>query len=748
MSENNSEYINEQYTPLQPSWSNEPLQSDLVKDYDMAQSSHSLFLAKLDEYKVDYEGGKTINARVGKSTVRPRLIRKNLEWKFPALEEPFLNTADMYQIKGRTFEDEDAAMQNSLMLNYYWAIKVDKVPIVGSIVRTFGIEGTVFVKTGWNAVQDEIEVEYEEPVYASPEESLALMNQMVMSGEMDQATAQAMMEIGEPMQIGMEKKTRMETRLIENHPTYEVCDNTDVVVDPTCNGILSDAQFIIHEYELDLNTLKKQKQIVNADTGEVKGIYSNLKFIDFSLDHSDYDEYDSDSKTSFIFTDKTRKKVKVREYWGYWDIDDSGETTPIVATWIGKVMVRLEKNPFPHGELPFSSASYMPIKGEIYGEPDGALLKENQESIGKMTRAAHDITATQAIGQTLVNEQFFTSPSQWEAFKKGNDARFRADMDPRMAIHKVGVESVNNSVFQMIELQNNDAESLTGTKSFSSGVSGNALGDNVGGIRSALDATSKRELSILRRLADQLFKDMARKTIINMQSYCSEEETIRITNDEYVTVRREDLQGEFDLIVDVSTPEKDNEMANDLAMVLQTGAANMDPMQTNKVWAKICRLKKLPDLAEDFENAKPPEPTEAEMEMQQMQMANMKLEQQKLQMEIASIAKTMENMDANIVEKYSRVAENESDRVNKNAEADYRNAMAGKIRSETDVIDQSFVNETYKDSTAEKIAEHELKQIAEQNKATMQHDSTMIQKQFDIDNAKAIPAQGQYNGQE
>ncbi len=737
-----------QYKPL-TNWANEPLQADLQKDYDAAQSAHSMFVARLETYRENMEGGKVIKARPGKSTVRPLLIRKQAEWKYPALAEPFLNTQDMFQIKPRTGEDSEAAKQNMVMLNYYWATKINKVNLIDNIIKTVVDEGTVIVKTGWHSEEELIEVEKEQPRYAGPEESVQLLQQAVQSGEMQMEQAQAMMQTGEPMQIGVDKITVEENKLVENHPTYEVCSSENVIVDPTCDGNILDAQFIIHEYELDLNTLKREELKTNED-GSTSGTYKNLKYIDFDADNELYDEYTSAEKSSFIFSDKARKKVKVLEYWGYWDIDGNDTTTAIVATWIGDVMVRLEENPFPHKRLPFSAAVYMPRKKEFHGEPDGELLRENQESIGKMTRAAHDITATQAIGQRLVNEQLFSSPSQWDAWKKGNDARFRADMDPKKDIHKENVEPVSNSVFQMIEMQNSDAESLTATKSFSQGVSGQALGASATGIRSALDATSKRELSILRRLSTQLFQDMAAQTVVNIQAYAKEEEVIRITDSEFVTVRRQDLQGEFDLKIEVSTPEKDNEQAEQLMKLMQTNQANMNIEFQKMMYSKLMNLWKHPDLAEQIETFDP-QPDPAEEQMKQMQMQNMELEQQKLKMEIAALAKNVEESDSRIAERMSRVTENGVDVRNKNAQASLREAQAMKMQSETDVIDQGFLASRDYDSEGakhgrelEKLdhkmgadrAKHDMDMEKQEHSRLSKLDELALKEQFNKNNKK------------
>jgi len=376
-------------------WKNEPSFDDLYTDYRAAQEDHSLLLTKLDNWEVNMDGGPVLKVPVGKSKVRPKLIRKQAEWKYPALEEPFLNTQDMFKVKPRTAEDVNSAMQNELVLNYQWSTKIDKVELVGDIVRGLVDEGTVIVKTGWELEEDTIEVEEEQPLYGTPEQSLRLMEAMVQKGEMTPEQMQASIAAGKPVQIGTKKVKVEKTILTKNNPIYEVCDLRDVIIDPTANGNLKDLRFIIHEYDTDMSTLLSQKYkeytIVDPDTGEEyieeTGIYHNLDKIQLSdiqdgrEYYNDYGAIGENGETNFKFKDKPRKKIRAYEYWGYWDIHKNGQVVPIIATWVGKVMIRMEENPFPFDGLPFSIAKYMPRKNEIYGEPDGELLQENQESI-------------------------------------------------------------------------------------------------------------------------------------------------------------------------------------------------------------------------------------------------------------------------------------------------------------------------------------------------------------------------------
>jgi hypothetical protein len=454
--------------------------------------------------------------------------------------------------------------------------------------------------------------------------------------------------------------------------------------------------------------------VKKSDGSEEKvesGIYHNLDKLNLNADNEK--EYGDSSSRSynnsadFQFEDDARKRLIAYEYWGEWDINGDETTQPIVATWIQNTLIRLELNPFPHKQIPFSIAAYMPVKGELRGQPDGSLLIENQEMIGRMMRAANDITTTKAIGQKLVQENLFSNSSEWDAYRAGNDAQFQANVDPKQAIYQANVDQVDPSVFQMIDMYTQDAAQMTGV-SAAQNMSGGSGGvyRNKEAVRSAADASAKRELGILRRLILQGFNDMGRKTVQNQQVYASQEETFRITSEEFIVVRREDLQGEFDITIDVSTPEAEGEKAERLNMLMQTNQANMDPELQKIFYTEILRLWKMP-AAEKAVKEFQPQPDPAEEEMKQLQLQKARLELQEVQMRMAETGKKIEDMDSKIIERISRQEENlQADIAMKQsqgeqyraqaeklrAEAEKLMAEASKLESETDEIDREFLD--------------------------------------------------------
>ena len=379
-----------------------------------------------------------------------------------------------------------------------------------------------------------------------------------------------------------------------------------MIIDPSCLGNLKKAKFVIYSFDSSLSQLKKDGKYKNLDKINVED-----NSILGTPDHS------SDGTQNFNFNDKPRKKFVVYEYHGYWDIDGTGLVKPFIAAWVGNTLIRMEESPFPDKELPFVVVPYLPVRRSSYGEPDGALLEDNQKIIGAVTRGMIDIMGKSANGQTGVRKDALDITNR-RKFDKGQDYEFNANVDPRQGIFMHTFPEIPQSAQFMLLQQNQEAESLTGVRSFSQGVSGQSLGDVAAGVRGALDAASKRELGILRRLSNGIIQ-IGRKIISMNAEFLSEEEVVRVTNDKFVTVRRDDLAGSFDLKLSISTAEEDNNKAQELAFMLQTMGNNMDPELSKMILSDIARLRKMPDLAHKIETYQP-QPDPIQQQMQQLQL--------------------------------------------------------------------------------------------------------------------------------
>lgn len=604
---------------LQPkkltSWKNEPTIEVLKRDFEASKQTHIVQANKVIRWNdIRNVTGKSKPVKIkGRSSIQPKLVRRQAEWRYPALSEPFLNSEKIFQVNPRTFEDLDAAKQNEILLNYQFDVKLNKVKFIDDYVRTVVDEGSCIVQVGWERLTTKEKQVV--PVYsyypAEDKEALAILNQALelkqknpreYNENIDEAIKASIdysqQNGGEPVlahQVGEQEV--LVDKVIENKPTVEILNTLNVYVDPTCNGDLDKALFIIKSFETNQAECKKA------------GIYKNLDKVNWAGNNpnSDGDHYTSADEN--FNEDLIRKKVVAYEYWGFYDINGTGSLTPIVATWIGSVMIRMEENPFPDGKLPFVIVQYLPVRNSVYGEPDCELLEENQQIMGAITRGLVDI-----LGRSANAQQGFAKgmldPLNKRRFENGEDYEFNPNLSPQTGYIEHTFNELPQSVLAYVQMLNADAEALTGVKSFSGGMSGDAYGQVAAGIQGAIDAATKRETAILRRLAYGV-SEIGNKIIAMNAVFLSEEEVIRVTNKQFITIKREDIKGNFDLKVDINTAEVDQAKAQDLGFMLQTLGPNMDPMITMKILAEIADLKRMPTLAEELRNYQPqPDPIE------------------------------------------------------------------------------------------------------------------------------------------
>jgi len=627
-------------SPKLTSWKKEPSLLDLKADLKMAEPSHDAHVENVKRWLDlrNIEGEYKPRKQRGRSSVQNKLIRRQNEWRYSALTEPFLGTNKVYKIQPRTWEDAPKAHQNSLVINWQFETKINRVSFVDEVVRTFVDEGTCVVRVGWDRVTTKEMVDVPNWVFypiESEEEMMAFQqaaqtklenyNAFLDLPESIQESVNYFEETGEPVMAVEEGMTQVEEeKIVRNQPTVEVVDFENVYLDPNAQGDVDKANFAIVSFEISKAELKKD------------GRYENLDKVSWSTNGpiTNQEHHSSSSIDTPEFKDEARKIVVAYEYWGWYDIDDNDVLVPIVATWVGDTIIRMEKNPFPDKGIPLVWIPYLPVKKSVTGEPDAELLEENQAILGALSRGMVDLLGKSANGQTGFAKGYLDAVNR-RRYNQGLDYEFNPTAAPNAAIHEHTYPQIPNSALTMLQLQNQEAEALTGVKAFAGGLSGDAYGEVAAGVRGMLDAASKREMAILRRLAEG-FRKIGVKIMMMNQQFLSEEETVRVTNEEFVQIRREDLGGEFDLIVDISTAEVDEAKSRDLVFLLQTMGNNMDFTMTKIILEELAKLKRMPELAKKISAFEPqPSPLEqAEIQLKQVEIAIKQKELEEMESQI------------------------------------------------------------------------------------------------------------------
>ena len=625
------------------------LLSRLKEDLRAADRLRQEWFNKITEYRNETTGNAYGNEVKGKSKIVSKDIKKQIEWMLPTLADPFLSTPDIIKCNPITYEDVLAARQNELLLNTQFCRKFPRYNFMMKSLRVLATEGTVVIQTGWDYEDEEVE-------------------QIVDSVAVDPLT-------GDEQIVTSKEKI---TRIKKNQPTAVVCRNEDIYLDPTCMDDMSKCQFVIHRYETDISTLK-------AD-----GRYKNLDKL-MEQEGSKYDYgYLPQDHTYFKFQDQARKKMVVYEYWGNYDIDEDGIAEPIVCAWVGNTIIRLQSNPYPDQKPPFIVVPFNAIPFQMHGESLASVIGDNQKVKTAIVRGVIDNMAQSNNGQVGMRKGALDIANR-KKFLEGKNFEYNGTPSD---FWQGSYNQIPSSAFDVLTIMNNEIESQTGVKSFSGGINASSLGGTATGARGALDATSTRRMSLVRNIAENLIKPLMRKWMAYNSEFLEEEEIVRITNEEFVPIRRDDLDGNIDIDISISTAEDNAAKSQELSFLLQTMGPNQDFAINKMLMAQIAKLSRMPELEKQIMSYQP-QPDPLEEQAKQLEMAKMQLE--------------IELMKAEIRDKNARAGENEIDMQVKANKAKLDDAKARKLNSESDLHDLSFLKENEGISDRNKIQEEEQK---------------------------------------
>ena len=643
-----------QLKPLQKSsarlteWKNEPSVLNLREDLLAARHARDKHVKHVDYWVKLRDGGKHVKKRRGRSSVRPKLVRRQAEWRYSSLSEPLLSSEKIFDVKPRTHEDYESAKQNEILLNWQFDTKLDTVKLINDGIRVLVDEGTLILRCGWK--RKVIKEKKKLPVYqyiqvfeGSEEEQI-----LAEALELYEDNPRGFKDLPEEIQASIEysKENRVTAwaikdgyeeaevdKVIYNQPTLNIVDYRNIYPDPSCKGNIHNAKFVVASFETSKAELMKDSR------------YKNLRNVNWGGSEviSDTDHY-TETPDTFNFDDNLRKRVIAYEYWGYYDIHGTGKLVPIVATWIDNQMIRMEENPYPDKKVPFEFIAYMPKKNSLFGEPDAELLEDNQAVVGAITRGMIDLMGRSANAQEGLPKGLldFTNKRRWQS---GDDYEYNpVGQNPTNAIIQHKFNEIPASALNMLNIHNQEAEGLTGVRAFSGGMTGEAYGDVAAGIRGALDAASKREMDILRRVAEG-FKCVGIKIASMNAVFLSEEETVRVTNKKFIQIKREELKGNFDMVVDITTPEIDEKRAQDMAFMLQTLGPSAPLPITQMILAEIAMLKRMPRLSHSISNYEP-EPDPIAEARAQLEVKELELKIAKIESEIARNRAQAEKFEA------------------------------------------------------------------------------------------------------
>ncbi len=606
------------------------LLTSLKADRTSADSNKSTWDTKRETWIQESNGDPYGNEKKDKSSIVSRDIKKAEVWQHATIIDPFVSNSEMVRCTPVTFEDKPLADQSELLLNHFFTREFDRYNFVSEAFKIAQKEGTVIARAGWEFQETEVEVQV--PI-------TQMVPTMTPQGPMAQ-----------PQVVGY--RTEMQMKTVINRPTAQNRDNRTLWVDPTEKENISKAQFVIEHFKSSLSKLRQE------------GIYENLD--DILVPTDEYQDQDEESYTdsddnSFTFADEARAELDVYEYWGNYDVDGDGIAEPIVCTWIGNVVIRLDENPYPDGEVPYVSCALDPEPFSINGRPNADLMSTDQKINTSIIRSIMDTLDSSTQGQRGYQEGTL-DPANERKFKAHKDFKFQGE---KPNFWEGSHATINPSIINFYEMVRRDQSELTGIRPFAGGEG--SLGSATAASQ-AMGAVAKLEVDISRNFAENFITPLLRKWLGMINEFLEPEEVERITNSPYVQPSEADLDSSVDIRIEVSTAESDKMRAQELSFMLQTMGQTLPFDLTKMILQEHAELTKMPGLAKRIEEYQPkPDPMEEQMKQLQMQ-----------------------ELQASIAEKQSRAAENQVDMEMKRANTVLAQAKARQIHSQADGQDLDF----------------------------------------------------------
>ena len=545
---------------------------------DLRQEAYNLYRAMGD--------GK--DDRPGRSRIKSSDVMDMIEWLMPALMKAFFGSRKCISVEPIGNEDITKAEKFQKLLNWQFVDKGNGFRTGHEWMKSSLVYGLSPVKVTWQDL-------YVRKGFAFPEVTEPQFEQLRGDGNVERIEVGSvdvkmdvpqmgqnpyMMMAGQnvtPMMIDpmmlepyrVYRDVRGEKKIkIYSGPMVEVVPPEDFFCDPEARDI-QEARFVIHRVKRTVSYLKKKEQ---------EGIYSNIDDVIESgtVSKGKTDEDDDEAAmratsssryshyTSRNDVQKARRKIDVWEWWGLLDVDDSGIAEPYLVVIANNVIIRMERNPYAHGEAPFEVMR--PIL-DIFTMKGISMV----DLVGEYQKAK-----TALMRQTLDNISFQNN-QMWEV-----DETAGVDIDslinPRPggvvitnrlgAIKQITPAPLEQYAYQTMEFIQGQLEQRTGITRYNQGLDANTLNKTASGIQSIMSASSQRIELIARVMAETGFRKLYKKMLMLNQQFIDQEIVIRV-HGQPLEISPDDLAGNFDVSVDIGgATNKEQQEINQMMTVL------------------------------------------------------------------------------------------------------------------------------------------------------------------------------------
>lgn len=539
--------------------------------------------------------------REGRSRIVSSDVMDVIEWMMPSFMRAFAGGRNCIEVNPQGTEDVEKAAKNEKLLNWQFMNRCRGFMVIYELVKAALVYGTSYAKITWR--EDFVRKGFSFPEVYEPE-----MEQLISDESVETITAGEVAEIPvggnameyqwPPAQMEMVRVYRDvsgDRRIVTySGPKVEVIPPEDLLIDPDAKS-MDDAVFVIHRVRRTVSYLReREKEGVYSRIDEVVKHVSSDEELRTSEESSRFATAADESMSSGNGDDNdqvARRKVEVFEWWGRIDVKGDGITEPFLAVMAGDVIIRLERNPYAHGNPPFVEVRPMLDLFRFHGIGMAEVVGEFQR------------VKTALVRQTLDNLSYQNN-QMWEV-----DENAGVDVDslinPRpggvvftnvlgKGFRQITPQPLGQAPLHMMEFIQTQLEQRSGVTRYSQGLDARSLNKTASGIQAIMGASQQRIELIARILSDSIRRIYTMMLELNQQ-FIDQEVVIRVFN-EPLPISPDDLAGNFDVQVEIggATGKEEQEVEHLLGllqhstMLLQLGVQT--PQNIYEVVKKIMEI--------------------------------------------------------------------------------------------------------------------------------------------------------------
>jgi hypothetical protein len=468
-----------------------------------------------------------------------------MEWTLPALMKMFTASEDIITLQGVTVEDDKPAETMQKLINYQLTKKNPIFQILYTWFKDALITNLGIVKCYWDR-----------------EEKVVKQQQQIALSE--DALAQFQQQYGDKMKIieavpdlatGIITVTFEAPKIIKNQPVIENILASEFRYSSDANN-LDNADFVAHRKIVSIDYLRKKAKEGLYDKQAVKEVADKAKEPDYTtLDYENNPHLDERKQQ----TDRGRVKTEIYECYVKMALKDDPEEEleNYIITMCQDIILRIEPNHY--GRHPFFAISPSIDPHQVYpkhGFVDSVAPLQHLKT-AMIKQLAHNVAISN-------NPQLAINANMLVDINDVLESRqlIRTNGAINEAIQAVARPQLQPWTFNMLEYIDQQRASRTGITPYNQGVDSNSMNKTATGVNLIQQAANQRIELIGRMFNETGLIPLFRFLVELNQKFIDEETVIRLTN-EQLTIRPDDLNGDFDLIANggMGASSKETEMA-------------------------------------------------------------------------------------------------------------------------------------------------------------------------------------------